>query len=182
MFPWPVNVSKVVSGHCNLLFFALSFHVVRIFFSLWTVSYAGMNFSHALTIRANNTSHLQRWRIYRAAYQANLPYSFLQHTSVSPDSKEVIVVGDNADGILADTQSGKVILPRELFDLSLLFSFRNEFSDYWRPIKVMELIEKYTRCSVVLLNGSIYGRTWNSISLTFSTFSFDRLSENWLAI
>ncbi|KAG6544502.1 hypothetical protein Mapa_014140 [Marchantia paleacea] len=33
----------------------------------------------------------------------------VNHTSVSPDSKEVIVVGDNADGILADTQSGKAI-------------------------------------------------------------------------
>lgn len=33
----------------------------------------------------------------------------LQHTSVSPDGRLVIVVGDNTDGLLADTQSGKVI-------------------------------------------------------------------------
>ncbi|XP_024386756.1 uncharacterized WD repeat-containing protein C2A9.03 isoform X2 [Physcomitrium patens] len=33
----------------------------------------------------------------------------VNHTSVSPDSKSVIVVGDNAEGILADSQSGKVI-------------------------------------------------------------------------
>lgn len=33
---------------------------------------------------------------------------WVQHTSVSPDSKSVIVVGDNADGLLADSQSGKV--------------------------------------------------------------------------
>lgn len=33
---------------------------------------------------------------------------WVQHTSVSPDSKTVIVVGDNADGLLADSQSGKV--------------------------------------------------------------------------
>lgn len=33
----------------------------------------------------------------------------VNHTSVSPDSKTVIVVGDNADGLLADSQSGKVI-------------------------------------------------------------------------
>lgn len=32
----------------------------------------------------------------------------VQHTSVSPDSKTVVVVGDNADGLLADSQSGKV--------------------------------------------------------------------------
>ncbi|CAK9878240.1 unnamed protein product [Sphagnum jensenii] len=33
----------------------------------------------------------------------------VNHTSVSPDSKAVIVVGDNADGLLSDTQTGKVI-------------------------------------------------------------------------
>ncbi len=35
----------------------------------------------------------------------------VQHTSVSPDSKAVIVVGDNADGLLSDTQTGKVNIP-----------------------------------------------------------------------
>ncbi|CAM6037453.1 unnamed protein product [Sphagnum compactum] len=33
----------------------------------------------------------------------------VNHTSVSPDSKTVIVVGDNPDGLLSDSQTGKVI-------------------------------------------------------------------------
>ncbi|KAL3685555.1 hypothetical protein R1sor_003577 [Riccia sorocarpa] len=33
----------------------------------------------------------------------------VNHTSVSPDGRQVIVVGDNADGILADSQTGKAI-------------------------------------------------------------------------
>lgn len=39
---------------------------------------------------------------------SNCRVLWVQHTSVSPDSKTVIVVGDNADGLLADSQSGKV--------------------------------------------------------------------------
>ncbi len=40
----------------------------------------------------------------------------LQHTSVSPDSRTVIVVGDNPDGLLSDSQTGKVNI---LFSSSL---------------------------------------------------------------
>lgn len=36
------------------------------------------------------------------------PLFVMQHTSMSPDSKTVVVVGDNSDGLLADSQSGKV--------------------------------------------------------------------------
>jgi len=32
----------------------------------------------------------------------------VQHTSISPDTKTMIVVGDNADGLLSDSQGGKV--------------------------------------------------------------------------
>lgn len=31
-----------------------------------------------------------------------------QHTSLSPDGKVLVIVGDNPDGILVDSQSGKV--------------------------------------------------------------------------
>jgi hypothetical protein len=32
----------------------------------------------------------------------------VQHTSISPDTKMMIVVGDNAYGLLSDSQGGKV--------------------------------------------------------------------------
>jgi uncharacterized alpha/beta hydrolase family protein len=32
----------------------------------------------------------------------------VQHTSISPNTKTMIVVGDNADGLLSDSQGGKV--------------------------------------------------------------------------
>lgn len=33
---------------------------------------------------------------------------YLQHTSLSPDSKIITIVGDNPDGMLVDSQTGKV--------------------------------------------------------------------------
>ncbi|KAJ7529426.1 hypothetical protein O6H91_15G049600 [Diphasiastrum complanatum] len=50
----------------------------------------------------------------------------VNHTSVSPDSKMVIVVGDNADGLVADSQNGKVIA---LLKGHLDFSFASA----WHP-------------------------------------------------
>lgn len=32
----------------------------------------------------------------------------LQHTSLSPDGKQLVIVGDNPEGLLVDSQSGKV--------------------------------------------------------------------------
>jgi hypothetical protein len=32
----------------------------------------------------------------------------VHHTSISPDTKTMIVVGDNADGLFSDSQGGKV--------------------------------------------------------------------------
>jgi hypothetical protein len=47
-------------------------------------------------------------RVFTRSRAPNSRVLWVQHTSVSPDSKTVIVVGDNADGLLADSQSGKV--------------------------------------------------------------------------
>lgn len=33
----------------------------------------------------------------------------LQHTSLSPDGKLLVIVGDNPEGILVDSQTGKVV-------------------------------------------------------------------------
>lgn len=43
------------------------------------------------------------------------PFCLLQHTSLSPDGKVLAIVGDNPDGILVDSQSGKV----SMFSLSM---------------------------------------------------------------
>ena len=34
---------------------------------------------------------------------------YLQHTSLSPDGKLLTIVGDNPDGMLVDSQTGKVL-------------------------------------------------------------------------
>lgn len=39
-----------------------------------------------------------------------LPGIFFQHSSLSPDGKCLVVVGDNPEGLLVDSQSGKVAL------------------------------------------------------------------------
>ena len=35
---------------------------------------------------------------------------FLQHTSLSPDGKLVVIVGDNPEGLVVDSNTGKVSL------------------------------------------------------------------------
>ncbi|KAJ6941317.1 hypothetical protein NC651_007179 [Populus alba x Populus x berolinensis] len=45
----------------------------------------------------------------------------VNHTSVSPDRRLIAVVGDNLDGLLVDSQSGKV---QEVFHLKLYFFLR----------------------------------------------------------
>ena len=42
-----------------------------------------------------------------------------QHTSLSPDGKLVVIVGDNPEGILVDSQTGKVV-----FSFGLCYKFR----------------------------------------------------------
>lgn len=54
-----------------------------------------------------------------------LPYAYLlflmQHTSLSPDGKLLVIVGDNPEGILADAHTGKV--KRKLFSPPLVYLF-----------------------------------------------------------
>ncbi|CAM6129249.1 unnamed protein product [Calypogeia fissa] len=50
----------------------------------------------------------------------------VNHTSVSPDGRLVIVVGDNTDGLLADTQSGKAIA-------NLTGHLDYSFASAWHP-------------------------------------------------
>lgn len=45
----------------------------------------------------------------------------LQHTSLSPDGKLVTIVGDNPEGLLVDSQTGKVFL--YLFLFTAVFNF-----------------------------------------------------------
>eukprot|EP00246_Nothoceros_aenigmaticus_P004352 TRINITY_DN15868_c0_g1_i2.p2 TRINITY_DN15868_c0_g1~~TRINITY_DN15868_c0_g1_i2.p2 ORF type:complete len:209 (-),score=37.76 TRINITY_DN15868_c0_g1_i2:260-886(-) len=50
----------------------------------------------------------------------------VNHTSISPDSKTIIVVGDNTDGLIADAQNGKVIA-------SLKGHLDFSFASAWHP-------------------------------------------------
>lgn len=52
-----------------------------------------------------------------------LSWLSLQHTSISPDRRLVAVVGDHVDGLLMDSQNGKV--PRFYF-ISPFSSYQNE--------------------------------------------------------
>ena len=46
--------------------------------------------------------------INRINNNTNLFALCLQHTSLSPDGKLLVIVGDNPEGILVDSQTGKV--------------------------------------------------------------------------
>ncbi|ERN19030.1 uncharacterized WD repeat-containing protein C2A9.03 [Amborella trichopoda] len=50
----------------------------------------------------------------------------VNHTSLSPDGKLIVVVGDHPDGILADSQTGKTIIP-------LLGHLDYSFASAWHP-------------------------------------------------
>lgn len=50
----------------------------------------------------------EEWQL-ESAYSLLSGFFFLQHTSLSPDGKLLVIVGDNPDGILVDAATGKVI-------------------------------------------------------------------------
>eukprot|EP01018_Ginkgo_biloba_P033913 Gb_08016 [translate_table: standard] len=50
----------------------------------------------------------------------------VNHTSISPDSKLLVIVGDSVDGLLADSQSGKAIA-------TLKGHFDYSFASAWHP-------------------------------------------------
>ncbi|KAI5063357.1 hypothetical protein GOP47_0021904 [Adiantum capillus-veneris] len=61
---------------------------------------------------SNNDSIVRVFDVERfeVLQKFHLPWP-VNHTSVSPDNRFVVVVGDSADGFLADNQSGKVLAP-----------------------------------------------------------------------
>lgn len=48
----------------------------------------------------------------------NVSAIFLQHSSLSPDGKLLIIVGDNPNGMLVDSKSGKVLFLCVLYNFS----------------------------------------------------------------
>lgn len=69
------------------------------------------NSSGATRLMSSNNDHVVRVfdiEKFDVLQRFRFPWA-VNHTSVSPDNKFVIVVGDSQDGFLADSQSGKVI-------------------------------------------------------------------------
>ncbi|CAN6450551.1 unnamed protein product [Victoria cruziana] len=66
--------------------------------------------SGALTFMAsNNDCGIREFDMERFQLTKNFRFSWpVNHTSLSPDGKLLVVVGDNPDGLLVDSQSGKV--------------------------------------------------------------------------
>ena len=55
-----------------------------------------------------------------------LLFLYLQHTSLSPDGKLLVIVGDNSDGLLVDSDCGKVIYPGFFLSIDGFFFFKDE--------------------------------------------------------
>ncbi|MCO5576500.1 hypothetical protein L7F22_030310 [Adiantum nelumboides] len=61
---------------------------------------------------SNNDSFVRVFDVERFEVLQKFNFSWpVNHTSVSPDNRFVVVVGDSAEGFLADNQSGKVVAP-----------------------------------------------------------------------
>ncbi|KAK1311295.1 hypothetical protein QJS10_CPA08g01915 [Acorus calamus] len=59
---------------------------------------------------SNNDCGVRDFDMEKSACQAfSLPCQLMAHTSLSPDRKLVVIVGDNADGLLVDPNTGKTV-------------------------------------------------------------------------
>lgn len=96
-FLWPVNVSSFYWG-------SICFRLVNICFTLFHVKLFSCNM---LIIGSTNTVR----KYTRRGEKLTSAYLLLsQHTSLSPDGKLLIIVGDNPDVMLVDSDTGKVII------------------------------------------------------------------------
>ncbi|KAF7146542.1 hypothetical protein RHSIM_Rhsim04G0007600 [Rhododendron simsii] len=129
-FPWPVNVSAfsfgqhafVTMGKSSLLFMSISasahdqndtsFYQIQV----GEVSACAQAFLHHST---------EEWQL-GSAYSLLSGFFLLKHTSLSPDGKLLVIVGDNPDGILVDAATGKTVMP-------LVGHLDFSFASAWHP-------------------------------------------------
>ncbi|XP_059658556.1 uncharacterized WD repeat-containing protein C2A9.03-like [Cornus florida] len=76
---------------------------------------------------SNNDCGVRDFDMERFQLSKHFSYPWpVNHTSLSPDGKLVVIVGDNPDGILVDSQTGKTVMPlRGHLDFS--------FASAWHP-------------------------------------------------
>ncbi|CAN6450549.1 unnamed protein product [Victoria cruziana] len=88
--------------------------------------------SGALTFMAsNNDCGIREFDMERFQLTKNFRFSWpVNHTSLSPDGKLLVVVGDNPDGLLVDSQSGKEVM-------SLTGHLDFSFASAWHPSGLM---------------------------------------------
>ncbi|CAK9238441.1 unnamed protein product [Sphagnum troendelagicum] len=107
-FPWAVKVWCIFTLSCRCsqsLLFAVKlwFWMVAYFFILLTFS----RLHNDKRVPAKESSPVE---FCMPSFTGQLiQWMEVQHTSISPDTKTMVVVGDNADGLLSDSQGGKVI-------------------------------------------------------------------------
>ncbi|XP_031478487.1 uncharacterized WD repeat-containing protein C2A9.03-like [Nymphaea colorata] len=84
--------------------------------------------SGALTFMAsNNDCGIREFDMERFQLTKNFRFPWpVNHTSLSPDGKLLVVVGDNPDGMLVDSQSGKEVM-------SLTGHLDFSFASAWHP-------------------------------------------------
>ena len=99
-FPWPVNVSlRNQRLHINVI-------VTCTYMSLQTI----LSLKSSIRRWVGLLLEVVCWRVlgYWQLISSWWWTGFLQHTSISPDRRLVAVVGDHVDGLLMDSQNGKV--------------------------------------------------------------------------
>jgi WD40 repeat protein len=101
----------------------------------------------------------------------------LQHTSLSPDGKLLLIVGDNPDSMLVDSQNGKVAL----------YSLTNHFFNLWYPIYECMIenvanLKFFILQTIAPLSGHLdfsFASSWNPDGVTFATGNQDKTCRIW---
>lgn len=99
---------------------------------------------------------------------------WLQHTSLSPDGKLLVVVGDDPDGILVDAKTGKVISSST--SSCLLSSFNHLY--LW----LSSCLPEYSLQTIKPLRGHLdfsFASEWHPDGVTFATGNQDKTCRIW---
>lgn len=76
---------------------------------------------------SNNDSGVRDFDLEKFQLSKHFQFPWpVNHTSLSPDSKMLVIVGDNPEGILVDSKTGKTITP-------LIGHFDFSFASAWNP-------------------------------------------------
>ncbi|CAN5976808.1 unnamed protein product [Sphagnum jensenii] len=178
-FPWAVKVWCIFTLSCRCsqsLLFAVKlwFWMVAYFFILLTFS----RLHNDKRVPAKESSPVE---FCMPSFTGQLiQWMEVQHTSISPDTKTMVVVGDNADGLLSDSQGGKGSKLPPGYKRRISCSVDGKLESYG-PYKQRPVTATYKKV-IATLKGHLdysFASAWHPDGRVFVTGNQDKTCRLW---